>query len=691
MGQEFIDRIREIRGLQSPKLVPSPYLREKYINDFGDESTLEIRDYQKIGVMNLLVSPYMCLCDSTGLGKTIEILTAIGYIWMKEPEYVPIIITTKSALFQWRNETLRFLKDMIPIVVHGEPYERHQVYEEFFQNYDINQKKLLILTYDHIMYDMDSSVIKDKTHKPRAGINKEIKLAKEVKMDTDLALDTMKQSFEDVFQGCTHEFEEYAGQILRDEIGKTPYGWSQIHQEATLNLKEAKAKFLAANQILENLKREKEPPKRVPGILEYVQEFKKNHPESKLIIVFDEIHKCKNHQSQFHQKCKILSLECQRIYGLTATPIQNRLMEFFSIFRIIKPDLFPKISHFHNDYCHIKLQPIGMGRKVPIVIGYKNLDIFVKKIEPYYLSRKKHEVAEELPQLISREVECELTDLQEELYDMAETGLLDKVDDSSTSNAELLSSMVMCQQAVNAPNLILNEEGKPFEGPSSKIDELLNFLDESPDQKVIVFSRFEKMISLVESVLNKNKILNVRITGKENDPRIREQHKNTFQDSKSGVNVILITTAGSESINLHAAEHFIFLDAPWSYGQFEQLIGRMIRIGSIHKTVVAHHFMGKKRDGKKTIDYHVLKALRSKKKLSDTVSGVSTIGGLSFIDGDAVQDIIALMRQGDAGALAKISEKVAQAKQKKAKSKPKTMKETPPEPIAMINIDISDL
>ena len=133
----------------------------------------------------------------------------------------------------------------------------------------------------------------------------------------------------------------------------------------------------------------------------------------------------------------------------------------------------------------------------------------------------------------------------------------------------------------------------------------------------------------------------VRITGKENDPKVREASKVKFQDLESGINVIIITLAGSESLNLQAAEHFVFLDLPWSFGDYVQLIGRMIRIGSSHNTVVAHHFLARKQDGGKTIDHHVLRALQSKQKLADQVAGKNLVGGLSFKENDMVRDLYA--------------------------------------------------
>lgn len=587
--------------------------------------------------------------------NTLEALSAIGYIWLVEPDYVPIIITTKSSLFQWEAEVRKFMHGMEAVTVYGEPHKRHAAYEEFFLNHTPDKKRLLLLTYDMIMYDMEASVIKSKGKSPRPGFAKELKDAKANRKSVFEASEALKGAVKDKIATASFEVQEYAKYLaalwfekgLEEVPTEAPAVWPQELTPAIAEYIRTKRGLKEHEEKVAALKNEYAPPKTVPGIIDYVVECQKLHPSVKYMLVVDEIQKCKNHKSQFHEKTKRVADISTRCVGMTATPVKNRLMEFFGIFRVIQPKLFPKITHFQNAFCVTKLQRISGGRQIPIVVGYRNLDEFVRVIEPYYLSRKKHDVAKELPELISREVECELSLEQEELYDMAESGA-ENVDPSiEDSSSEILKALTLCQQAANAPQLILDHEGVPFEGESSKIKTLLDFLEEdASEQKVIVFSRFEKMISLVEKRLNEHKINNVRITGKEDDPRVRQKNREKFQDQKSGINVILITTAGSESLNLQSAEHFVFLDLPWSWGDYVQLIGRMIRIGSIYTTVIAHHYLSRRGDGEKTIDHHVLKALRSKKNLADKVAGANIQDGLKFAEGDILRDVLSMMRSG---------------------------------------------
>lgn len=689
VSPELLAKIRQIRTQSNLQLKPSPYLRDRFVDEYGEENEVKLRVYQAQGTLNVLQMERMILGDDTGLGKTLEMLSAIGYIWMKEPEYIPIILTTKSALFQWEGEIHRFMQGMDAVTVHGKPFERHAFYEEFFLRHDSNKKRLLILSYDMVMYDMHETVIKEKRRSPRPGFTKELEQARILKEEASINFEGEKDTFDQHFRKHPWEVHQYLVEFIKNETKPSPPSmFTEKDAEVLLAYYAKRQEAAAAEQKLKDLRLEAAPPKKVPGIIDYLNEMKKAHPGAKFLLVMDEIHKLKNHRSQFHEKTALLAKECQRAYGLTATPVKNRLMEFWSLFRIIQPKLFPKISHFHEEFCITKLQPIGGGRHVPLVVGYKSLDKFVDMIEPYYLTRKKHDVAKELPELISMEIDCELTELQEELYDLAETGLLNKNDDPDVQNSELLSAMVMCQQATNSPELLEDENGNRYVGESPKIEALIELLQtEAEGEKVIVFSKFEKMISLVETALKKHEIACVRITGKESDARIRDKHKNLFQDMDSGINVILITTAGSESLNLHSAEHFALLDLPWSWGDYLQLIGRALRIGSQHKSVVAHHFLGRKRDESRTIDHQVLKALRSKKKLADKVAGENLKGGLKFVESDAVKDVIAgLISDRSKIPVAKKTKKTLK---KKAAAKP--IETVDNYPIANLAVDFSDV
>lgn len=679
LSESDLAKLREMRTRQDMVLKPSPYLKKTFVNDSGEEAEIKVRNYQAQMIMNLLMVETFLNGDDTGLGKTLEVLSAIGYVWLQEPEYVPIIITTKSALFQWEAEVGKFMHGIECVTVSGEPFRRHEQYEEFFERHDPSKKRLLILTYDNVMYDAEDTVIRGQPKKAKdlpKGFNKAMTEARQAYRKAEADLEREKGVAEDKYAGAPFEVQEFVRVCGTRGYVQGPFPGPWIPEDTALLEKFIVARKIRddAKKLVEDMKEEQAPTRRVTGIVARMEALCEAHPTAKLMLVMDEMHKLKNYRSQFHEKTRAMGEHCARKIGMTATPVKNRLMEFFALFRILRPELFPKVTHFQNDFCVTQLQKVAGNRQVPIVVGYKNLDEFVRRIEPFFLSRKKHDVAKELPELISVEVECELSQEQDDLYDMAEAGLLDEIDDPDADGSETLRATTACLQAVNAPQLLLNDEGVPFEGESAKLEALMDLLEgEAAGSKVIVYSKFERMITLIEERLHKCTHCGkqprdhdgdvcpgqtkrkkdkykaafpcVRITGKENDAKVRRKHATTFQNPESGVNVVLITNAGSESVNLQAAEHFVFFDLPWSYGDYLQLIGRMIRIGSSHVTVVAHHFLGRRRgSGKSTIDHHVLKALKVKKKLADKVAGENLKDALTFKENDAVLDILSALQ-----------------------------------------------
>ena len=135
------------------------------------------------------------------------------------------------------------------------------------------------------------------------------------------------------------------------------------------------------------------------------------------------------------------------------------------------------------------------------------------------------------------------------------------------------------------------------------------------DEKVIVFTRFRKMVDYMMPVLKQEGIKAVRITGSENENQ-RQAAQDAFQDPKDDTRVIVITTAGGEAINLQAAKAIIFYDTLWSGGAYIQILGRMIRIGSIHDRVYAVHLVAKG-----TVDQRVMEVLKKKMNLIEAVQG----------------------------------------------------------------------
>jgi SNF2 family DNA or RNA helicase len=219
-----------------------------------------------------------------------------------------------------------------------------------------------------------------------------------------------------------------------------------------------------------------------------------------------------------------------------------------------------------------------------------------------------------------KNIKVEMTDVQHEKYLDALAGLLEVVKadgESEEKEVTKLTAVTFCQQIVNHPELI------GAVGTSNKVDALIDILTEGDlaGEKVIIYSRFRKMVDILMRELEKAKVTAVRITGAENEMQ-RKAAQDAFQKPDSGIQVICITSAAAEAINLQAAKAVVFYDSPWSAGEYIQILGRMIRIGSIHDRVYAVHLISTFPASKTpTIDQRVQDVLKKKMALVESVLG----------------------------------------------------------------------
>jgi len=518
-------RLKQIREKTDLSLKPTPLLKQTFTDFDGSEKPFRHRYYQVQGIVHLVTMNRFLLGDDTGLGKTIQSISALCYVWAKEPNMKTIILTNKSVVGQWALEFDKFCEpDKIKVITcTGTPPKRQKVYKEFEHS---TGPTVLIMGY--------------------ATARRDIK---------------------------------------------------------------------------------------------YIQAW------TDYVLITDEATAYKNPSTQTYQVVRHLANNSSRFWALTATLIKNNLIEGYAIYSLVVPGLFPSTKNkFMTQYCLTRLQAIpGSRRQIPVIIGYRNDQIasFREKIDPYFLARAKFDVAKELPVLQIREHKCGMTRDQERVYKEALAGLFERQDGEEVETTKL-TALIYCQQIVDHPELI------NVEGDSDKMQELFELLTEGDlaGEKVIVFSRFRKMIDKLEEVGNskKYKIKSVRITGAETDENVRKENMQAFQDPSSDVQVCWITMAAAEGINLQAAKAIIFYDSPWSAGDYLQILGRMIRIGSTHDRCYAIHLVARG-----TIDVRVMGVLRKKMQLIEKVMGKrlkgENMGDITVTDDNSIDDIFtALMR-----------------------------------------------
>ena len=561
--EKVYEHLKKVRASTTVEIKPTPMMRTEIIGFDGTPEPLRIRYYQVQGIYHLLIVKRMVLGDGTGLGKTLQAIGALCYLWERDPELKVMVTCPKSAIGQWASEIEKFAIGVKTFQAGGSLDKRKETYESWSKH---KGPAVLILNYALVIRDWDQGVVKAE---PPPGAKK--------------------------------------GTVVIAGRG-------------------------------------------------YLDEMTSKMP--KLAVIFDEIQACKNPTSKTHQTCKFLSERSQRVWGLTATLLQNHLIEGFGIYQVIRPKTFASKFAFMRDYCVTETKLVKGGARIQIIVGYKNLAQFRETIDPFFYGRPKHLVSKELPALTTREVICDLSPAEDRKYQEALSGVfeLGTGEIKDYTETKQMTSLIYIQEVCNSLSLVKFGEDEfdrhitSTEGRSSKEAALVELLSEEFDgEKVIIYTRFKSHLPRLQAILAKEGIKSVAISGDVTKASARKAAQDKFQDPDSNIKVIFITDAGSESINLQMASAMVFFDTPWSWGRYVQLLGRMIRIGSPHQAVLAIHLVAKRPGtGKKTetIDHKVIQKLRKKKGLIDQVIGEAAVGALKFErNEDAVKELLSSLRE----------------------------------------------
>ncbi len=624
--QKVYKKLRRIRASDTVKLKPCPLVRKEI--ELGVEFV--IRHYQTQGIIHLLYMDRFLLGDDTGLGKTIQSLVASAYKIHKNPKLRYIVVTLKSALYQWADEIEKFtyLKGM---VVRSELMFYCAICED-------NYLKVDKAKHHHAKFAPKCEDCDKIYHKPT-----------EEELETPAAYiggddeDEKKEEWEYVHAKCGEwkwdpERERWQGGVLlkHKKNGSGYKDWTHVTEFATR--KPTYDEFFTGSD-------EDGPHFLILNYHTLVADWNSlikpalEKRNERFGVTFDECQMFANPSPKMktHKTCKDVSKHASQAVGLSATPLKNTLIDMYGVYKVLVPPLFTSKTKFMKSYCILNMKRVftkaGAPRMIPEITGYKNLSLFKKRIDPYLLSRAKHEVAKELPELTTMLHYVEMTPLESHIYGDIRRGELEIHGVETEVNH--LTALIRFQQAVDSLSVL------GIDGSSGKELELVRLLSESIDGKVIVYSRLSKVVKRLQILVEAAGIKTTVIHGGVKTEQ-RVLNMDLFQDPDSGVDVIFITDAGSAAINLQAAATLIFYDSPWSYGKYLQILGRGQRIGSKHAKIVAIHFVAvfnldtlHDDDRDATIDEHVLDILTPKKTLFEAVLGKTTPGALEFDEVDA--------------------------------------------------------
>lgn len=342
-------------------------------------------------------------------------------------------------------------------------------------------------------------------------------------------------------------------------------------------------------------------------------------------IILDEAQTIKNYQSKVSKAAK--SLNGQFNLCLSGTPVENNLGELKSLLDFAMPGLLGSTHYFKEYYA----QPIEKEN------NQERARQLTQIMSGYVLRRTKQQVATELPAKSEMVKLIELSEKQRGLYSHISAQLEQKVKhifatgESQASKLEFLEALLKLRQICCDPRLLDGEQALGFEH-SAKLNFLAQTLPEmlSEGRKVIIFSQFTSMLSLIEALLKELGIAHSLLTGQ---TRNRQQAIERFQ--QGDVDVFLISLkAGGTGLNLTAADTVIHYDPWWNPAVERQATDRAYRIGQdkpvfVYKLITAN-----------SIEEKVQRMQNEKAALADTFFDSST----SKFANISEQDMLALLQ-----------------------------------------------
>lgn len=290
-----------------------------------------------------------------------------------------------------------------------------------------------------------------------------------------------------------------------------------------------------------------------------------------LATILDEGQQIKNPDSKAAKAARDLNSMNRLV--LTGTPIENRLMDMWSLMSFAMPGVLGSRAYFKKRFDKRK-DPSAQSR-------------LASRLRPFLLRRTKLQVAKDLPPRTEEEVFCEMEGVQAELY-KAELKRIQKAllgfesDEAVKKNSfAILQGLMRLRQICCHPGLI---DPKFLKEESAKMNALFYLLDQLREEghKVLVFSQFVSMLDIIKARLEVESRPFHYLTGQTKD---RKGEIERFQTTKAPSVFMLSLKAGGSGLNLTSASYVILYDPWWNPAVENQAIDRTHRIGQKNKVI----------------------------------------------------------------------------------------------------------
>ncbi len=314
-------------------------------------------------------------------------------------------------------------------------------------------------------------------------------------------------------------------------------------------------------------------------------------------VILDEAQQIKNPEAQITRAVK--QLRTPRPIALSGTPIENRLLDFWSIMDFLNPDFLGSQDAFADRFLY-------SGRHTDLA------DL----IKPVMLRRTKDAVATELPPRTEEVILLDLAPEQQAYYDRELRLARERV--RQKGPMQILAALTRLRQISCHPQLLQKSQTTM---ESAKLTALLEMLEEltAEGHSALVFSQFTAMLDIVRNALADKSIPTLTITGSTPVPR-REQLVRDFQETDQAQVFLLSLKAAGTGLTLTKADYVFIFDPWWNPAVERQAIDRTHRIGQ-DKPIIAYRLVAAN-----TVEEKVLKLQQEKAHLFDSFMEAADAG-----------------------------------------------------------------
>ncbi len=322
--------------------------------------------------------------------------------------------------------------------------------------------------------------------------------------------------------------------------------------------------------------------------------------------IIDEAQNIKNPAAQATLSVKNIKSRCN--IALTGTPIENNLMELWSIFDFVMPGYLFTKERFRERF----------------ILDESNLSELKSLITPFILRRLKEDVLSELPEKLEKKYLVEMKGKQKQLYSFYVKAIKNQLNENKSSEKSgrdkinLFAYLTKLREICLDPSLVVPD----YTGGSSKLTVVKEIVKDASEsgKKILLFSQFTSVLKKIEEDFKKEDISYLYLDGGTSAKDRVERVKNFNEDSN--IKVFLISLkAGGVGLNLTSVSVVIHFDPWWNPAVEDQATDRAHRFGQENKVEVI------KLVAKDTIEEKIVLMQEDKRELIQSLMDGKTMDG----------------------------------------------------------------